>query len=881
MVTRIARLSILDSYGVRWTHETFARDLLQNFFDSAADFRAISLDVRAEAGVVEIRGPETFDLDLLAYIGATTKTSGRTVGGFGEGFKICALIGARDFGLTITAGSGAQEIAVFFDPIPLGRELCYRVTEREADPIAGSYVRLAGCDAACIAAFQAAPAMFRHPDNTKLQVPIAVDEAQGVGVYASLEGSDGEIYYRRQLRGRARFYSARDENPVTLAHDGIIDALEGDRDRRDLPALPVAHAVGMRLTPEALHTVLLYLMPYWKYGNEVLAGLLGAAVARHLTFEWPPRWLARSNERGLVEFAERQGFSIALATFAQVGMPTPEDHYTQLQTRAATPLELARIQVVAGLYGELVGQPARTTAFEVFSTGGAAVAGQHLGNKVIVGAELVAAGFDAVAGTILHELAHETGGEEDIRFLRRLTVLLGAALRSPETVRAARRRYAAARPAPEAPPGAPAPDTSWYTPEHNHGDDNHEGVIVTVIAPPAFPPMEALLVTIRAAAKEIGVPVSIRPETVTGPIGAVTWSAPGVPTLIIGGADVEPPPANRAEPGYRLRTYGPDGLALCPNPAAIQAALRRAQQLRLTGRTGVLVHDTRRQGRRERVRALLGLAVPEPAPRREPSTRRQRDDRVRAYFNGSIGWPGYSMDSAFLHGQHSAVEAWLGAARKSRKAANPLYYEIQARLRVAVAHAETLRDADPDFDDADTFERTAMGAAMGAAVSGYALETGEAAAQARAEAGFRAVRAATARVLDLNVVQAAKEAVLSHALSTAGLGWSVPRRSFDPAVFARELDRGEAEARRLQRHVDEEGGVLIGSMLTTPLMMAARDPKLVRRAARNERLMARNARRSQAIRAAYHGALAASGSALTAAARCLEEAARLHPEPLR
>ena len=445
MATRIARLSILDSYGVRWTHETFARDLMQNFFDSAADFRAITLDVRAEEGVVEIRGPETFDLDLLAYIGATTKTTGRTVGGFGEGFRICALIGSRDFGLTITAGSGAQEIAVFFDPVPLGRELCYRVTEREADPIAGSYVRLEGCDAACIAAFKAAPAMFRHPDNPRLQEPIVIDEEQGVAVYPAPEGCDGELYYRRQLRGRARFYTSRDGQPVTLAHDGIIDGLEGDRDRRDLPAQPVAYAVGQRLAPEALHRVLLHLMPYWRFGNEVLSGLLSAAIARKLRFGWPQRWLAKSaTGTGLNELAERQGFLLAMATFAQVGMPTPDDHYTDLETRPATPLELARIGVVRDLYGELCGKPARTTKFEVFSTGGAAVAGQHLGDRVIVGAELIAKGFDAVSGTILHELAHETGGEEDIRFLHRLTLLLGAAIPSPEKVRAARRRYAAA-----------------------------------------------------------------------------------------------------------------------------------------------------------------------------------------------------------------------------------------------------------------------------------------------------------------------------------------------------------------------------------------------------------------------------------------------------
>ncbi len=378
MTSRVARLSILDTYGVRWSHDTFARDLLQNFFDSTADFRAIAIDVapgedgQGAAAWWRSAGPETFDIELLAYIGATTKTSGRTAGGFGEGFKICALIGARDFGLTITAGSGAHELAVFFDPVPLGRELCYRVTSREEAPLAGSYVRLEGCDAACIAAFQAAPAMFRHPDNPRLQQPIVVDEAAGVGVYAASDGTDGELYYRRQLRGRARFYTATEGRPITLAHDGILDELEGDRDRRDLPALPLAEAVGQKLSPEDLHRVILHLMPFWKFGNEVLSGLLSAAVARKLRYPWPARWLARSAKRpGLVEFAERQGYFIALATFAELGMPTPDQHYTSLETRPPTPRERGQFAVVRDLYGgSWWGSPASTTRFEVFSSEG-------------------------------------------------------------------------------------------------------------------------------------------------------------------------------------------------------------------------------------------------------------------------------------------------------------------------------------------------------------------------------------------------------------------------------------------------------------------------------------------------------------------------------
>jgi hypothetical protein len=881
MPERIARLSILDSYGVRWTHKTFARDLLQNFFDAAADFRTVALDVRAEEGVVEIRGLETFDVELLAYIGATTKTSGHTAGCFGEGFKICALVGARDFGLDITAGSGAQEIAVFFDRVPLGRELCYRVTTRE-DPIAGSYVRLSGCDAACIAAFQAAPAMFRHPDNPQLEEPVVVDLEKGVGVYRAPEGRDGELYYRRQLRGVARFFASARERPLTLAHDGIIEALEGDRDRRDIPAEPLARAVGDKLDPEDLHRVLMELMPYWKYGNDVLSGLLAAAIARKLRFTWPPRWLARSyKEPSLVQFAERQGFSIALVAFANVGMPTPSERYSSLETRAASPLERARFQTVADLYEQLLGKAARTTELEVFDLEGSAIAGQHLGDKVIVGAQLFERGFDAVSGTILHELAHETGGEEDIRFLRRLANLLGAAIREPEKIRAARRRYAKARPARGKPRAKtkPGAEPQAYTPEHLQMDENDgDGVVCTVLVPPGFPPSEHIVAALRAAGKDVGVGVWTLPIHVSGPIGAVTWRAPGVPTVFVGGRD--PEPSERAELGYRLRTYGPDGRGLCPTHDSLKAAILRGKELRLTGKTGLGVHQDLCDGHRERVRSVLGVELA-TAPPRKRTARMARDDALRGMLRGFIDESGgFSLRDVWVHGQQAAAEVWIRAARQDRRPAEALFDEIVPRLDLATELAAALRDADPDYDDADAFERDAMRAAMGAAVSAYALGADEAEAKAKAEEGFRAVRAATAHVLDLDVTQDAKVVVLFHAAKSTGLGWEpVTRtRSFEVARFQEGVARGSAEALRMQRSIDEEGGHFHESDLRHKLDPFARDPREARAARENRLYWAWFARATHAIRAAYERALTESGSEIVAATRCLEEAARRVPE---
>jgi hypothetical protein len=880
METRVARLSILDSYGVRWAHATFARDLLQNFFDSAADFRAVSLDVRAGEGVVEIRGPETFDIDLLAYIGATTKTSGRTVGGFGEGFKICALIGARDFGLTITAGSGDHELAVFFDPVPLGRELCYRITTRGADPIQGSYVRLEGCDAACIAAFQAAPAMFRHPDNPKLKQPLVVDLDQGVAVYVTPTGRDGELYYRRQLRGVARFHASGSERPLTLAHDGILDDLEGDRDRRDLPAEPIARAVGGRLAPDDLHRVLLQLMPYWKHGNDVLSGLLAAATQRKLVFSWPPRWLARGSTRGLAEFAERQGFSIALAAFAALGMPTPDNHYTNLETRAPTPLEVARFDVVAGLYAELNGKPARPTKLEVFDLAGSAVAGQHLGDKVLVGAQLIEKGFDAAAGTILHELAHETGGEEDIRFLRRLTNLIGAAVRDPEKIRAARRRYASVRPrkkADEAGKAAAAAQVA-YMPELDGERDDTEGVICALFVPPGFPPTARLTAAIRAAAAEVGTGVWMVAQTVSGPLDAVAWGLPGVPSLNIGGVDPDPP-AERVL-GYHLRTYGPDGQGLHPDPERIRAAIRRAAEKGITGRLGLTVYHNLRAEQQARVRDVLGVELKKRL--QKPATARaRRDDLARAYLRGRYGQSGVGLGDVFRHGVTAATEVLIRRAGRSRRTADEIFYPICAEIDRAVAFADELRGRDPDYDDADAFERAAMNAARGAAVSSFVEDADTPAEQkAHAEASFRVARAAAARVLDLDVVQPAKEVLLTHAMKAGNLAWALYPHpgSFDAERFTQALERGADEVVRMQRWVDEEGGILHESDVRTRLDALHKDPRAARNIRRNERIWAHRAKATQALHALYDRALAESGSEITAAARCLEEAARILPE---
>jgi hypothetical protein len=884
---RIVRLAILDTYGVRWSREIFARDLLQNFFDATPDFRDIALRIRPEEGVVEIRGPVVFELDLLNYIGATTKTTGRTVGGFGEGFKICALVGTRDFGITMTAGSGAEALTVSLDPVPLGRELCYRVRACET-PIEGSFVRLEGCDAACIAAFAAAPSMFRHPENKKLSTPLVLDEEQGVAVYVASSGRVGEIYYRRQLRGTFPYYATGRERPLSLVHDGVIDALEGDRDRRDLPVRPVARAIGEKLSPEHLHRVLLHLMQYWRYGSDVLRGFMEAAAGRKLRFDWPSGWLARAKPAALVTFAERQGFQTALADFADIGMRTPNDHYKNLETRPAEPLERARIQVAAQLYGALLGEPAPKKAYEVFDSDRAAVLGQHLGEKVIVASKLLAGGLDEAAGTILHELSHEVGGEEDRRFLGRLTRLIGAVIAQPEMIQSARERYATASPVEPEEEAEGKAEYAPHDPDLSERDIN--GIPCNLVVPPAFPPSKGLLDALAAAARALGVHLWVMPRVVRNSSEATMWMGRGLPTLWIADIDPEPPP-EQSEPGYRLRTYGSDGQKLWPSDESLRRALLEAKEKGLTGRKGERASYHVIDAGLAKLAERSGKATPEPAKPEppkpaEPSSReRERDSRdmkVLRKIEEDTGYAsGYSFSEFWGLGRRIAAEQKLQEYKDSTQSAESVFSEIEAHEKPAMVYARRLRTQDPDFDDGSEFERSAMAAAQGAAVLAFCEAQDEALAKQRADEHFQAVRKLTGEIFDLDTDIEAKTTILHRVLLAAGFSHGhvdarsaslLPKRGVDLQRLPLEFERLRDIALRVQSKCDEEGLGAAHILMEQAFHSRKKSEEEQRADERREREKRAWVKRSWAIKRVYDEALAESGSIVVAAGKCLEAA---------
>ncbi len=755
-MSRLVRLSVLDTYGVRWPALTLARDLLQNFYDASPDFLGVELDLDREARRIEIRGPSSFDADLLAFIGATTKRDGSTVGGFGEGFKICALVATRDFGVSMHAGTGTAELEVVYQPTSLGRELCYRVEDQ--DPrVKGSFVHLDGCPDALFEAFEEARNDFIHPDNPRLGEVLAGDLAQGCAVIRSRLEDVGELYYRRQKRGRLRWYSMYGE-PLTFVLHEAVPALDGDRDRRDVPAQALATEVGLRLSPEELWKALLAMVKCWEYGHELLHGLIAAATKRALKFTFPPGWISRAEikpyQRGL---ARHRGINLGLASFAVLGMPTAAEFFPATHpTREPTDLERAQVQVVADLHRELTGFTPAMKELEVFD-GRIAITGMHQGGTVTMSADELAQGFDVAAGTLLHEFSHDAGDETSDGFLDRLTAVLDGLARKPEAVRQARERYRLVT-EDDAPPPPPFPDPQDYS--------LRWGTSVDVYGLRGHPPTEALLRAVVAAVKKLDVQIRLDVVEVDDPSRGVV-GLKAVPELVFARHDFDPMP-DEAPLGVHPRLFGGKAAPAEEEIVAFIESLRegdgwKAPPPRPEADDEEEADANEETDEDEQEEGAEPKAEAAPARPKTKTAEELDDERcfwIRHYASYRIWHERDTLKRLWYWAQ--AVAIWRLALERRAEPLEPkalvdaVASEIQALLHVAW----NLRGADREFDAGDSFEEGAMCFAQGWAVAMAAMHPVAAERPQVAEDAYRKVRRATSQLFALYVPNQVRRAIL-------------------------------------------------------------------------------------------------------------------------
>ena len=105
---RTEKGQVTAQWGVDWSPEFIARDLLQNFYDANKN-RVSDIAITRQKRTVCIAGPESFDLKHLFYIGSHKGKD--DVGQFGEGFKVATVCLLRR-GIAPIAQSGQEVLRI-------------------------------------------------------------------------------------------------------------------------------------------------------------------------------------------------------------------------------------------------------------------------------------------------------------------------------------------------------------------------------------------------------------------------------------------------------------------------------------------------------------------------------------------------------------------------------------------------------------------------------------------------------------------------------------------------------------------------------------------------------------------------------------------------
>ena len=256
--------SVTTAWGVDWSEDYIARDIMQNFFD--ANRKCLSeVKVLVEGNKVTISAPTPFELVRLFYLGSEKGSD--DVGQYGEGFKAAAVCLLRDHGVEPVAVSGDQVVY-----LRVGAE---KVSGTELQPVVydffkssevchGTRLILRGCPKNLIKALESGLNHFFYEQNPLLGRQLWSSWKGLFAVYESKTGC-GHVFYRDLKRGEIA------DIPVVLVINKVFDRIEkkikSDRDR---------NAFG-----DALMSTFYQIFAKSGVGNEVAAQSVIVALARN------------------------------------------------------------------------------------------------------------------------------------------------------------------------------------------------------------------------------------------------------------------------------------------------------------------------------------------------------------------------------------------------------------------------------------------------------------------------------------------------------------------------------------------------------------------------------------------------------------------------
>ena len=486
----VKELNILFSYAVKWSAYKVFRELVQNMYDAAGpETFGCRFSHTYSGGTLRMCMDESFSIDWLLYMGASTKRDGGVhAGRFGEGFKVAALVAMRDFDLQVRMESQDWRMRVARIPKEVdGRQveqLAYEVEGREDD--GQTTLEVLGVKKAEYGSFLAAVESFYFAENPGLGRRISSSRLHAV--HAVKEGENhGMVFASLQNRGRLAGFPL-----IVCDHAYTPDGDDRDREdfadgdarecvRRALARLSPAEALdalgevrtrwdgrkrkGMFDSAKALEVLVRGVSRddrcaaafLEEYGPGI-AARIGSGTSRNRSM-MARSWFARSKYKGVVQVVspcfkalgikgieelceESNGFCVTRRPTREerasltVIRECAEDLFSGLFSYESVP----PVEIVMDNEAPVLGLAHTRKAGRREAEAGFAVKREV--DKVFVGESCVKEElFGEALATYLHELLHQRGGDSDKAFHDALVDMNASILRAGRRLDEYERRW--------------------------------------------------------------------------------------------------------------------------------------------------------------------------------------------------------------------------------------------------------------------------------------------------------------------------------------------------------------------------------------------------------------------------------------------------------
>lgn len=457
--TKIERLRILSSYGVKNTLDWVLRDWVQNFYDAqkAKDrenpFDHIKVEFSTDSDVpwMTIFGDTYFDMEYLLFVGATSKAgNSKFIGEKGEGLKITTLLALRDFGFEVyyeshngASGWGAQ---AFFDDVTIGgkpeKELCFNI-EQFGSILNGTKIMITAKTEKAKENLAQLQKMnyqewFAHSRNNYLLPGNKITEH----IYRKQGGSEGRLFLAGIDRGEDYRLSFVYKVDTKLKADN-------DRDRKTLSAVALSEALKVCLgtgnVPYEVYSKIFSasegdLLKDWSYDEEI------SAIKKNPNFLDYFKVYFKDRMHKLT-YAESSNTDCDNGTLERLGVKLVTDHrlveilrskrvksleimISGIQSAEKVKAEGPTLNKVKLLQTVVSSAGIEAKRIEVFapSTSESHIMGTYNTDYVRLNVCLFEGKGNTFANalaTYLHELAHVAGSDESASFSDKLTEYIG------------------------------------------------------------------------------------------------------------------------------------------------------------------------------------------------------------------------------------------------------------------------------------------------------------------------------------------------------------------------------------------------------------------------------------------------------------------------